>query len=446
MEMQSYCPKCDKKNPGHAFGECPLLVCFNKNCGDTGHTKFNCPKMVCWICNEKGHTKRDCKKRAYGLPTPSEPGPGSSTAPAASHPTIIERPQAGASATAGGKPGSKPGSKSKGKAKALKNNRPTGQLARIIPKTEFTGSYADAVASTSASQAPSPSTPSTSKRPAEDEPASPATKLLKTFDDFKAKLEFNKQRLEVLAVEEQNLKKDYELKLKDLEARRAAVLADQDKELKLRQAMEKAEEFFSLVRSDVSQELSSSESVQNLSDRTAEFKNLNCSAQANTDQSVSSDPTCTQNQSTPARQNQPSDSDPVILNSPSSSAKDSTTNQTDLTNTQSQPKPDIEIVDPKATPMELDPENAKAEVIEYSDLEDHFPSDWFQEKGEDMDTDDTDLPIKLSGAYSIGTAPPDSSVDVKPPSDFSNLKEKLGNLKDNLKSKARKLLSKPDGK
>ena len=443
MEMQSYCPKCDKKNPGHAFGECPLLVCFNKNCGDTGHTKFNCPKMVCWICNEKGHTKRDCKKRAYGLPTPSEPRPGSSTAPAASPPTIIERPQAGASATAGGKPGSKPGSKTKGKAKALRNNRPTGQLARIIPKTEFTGSYADAVASTSASQAPSPSTSSTSKRPAEDEPASPATKLLKTYDDFKAKLEFNKQRLEDLAVEEQNLKKDYELKLKDLEARRAAVLADQDKELKLRQAMEKAEEFFSLVRSDVSQELCSSESVQNLSDRTAESKNLNCSAQANTDQSVSSDPTCTQNQSTPARQNQPSDSDPVILNSPSSSAKDSTTNQTDLTNTQSQPKPDIEIVDPKATPMDLDPENAKAEVIEYSDLEDHFPSDWFQEKGEDMDTDP---PIKLSGAYSIGITPPDSSVDVKPPSDFSNLKEKLGNLKDNLKSKARKLLSKPDGK
>ena len=442
-EMQSYCPKCDKKNPGHAFGECPLLVCFNKNCGDTGHTKFNCPKMVCWICNEKGHTKRDCRKRAYGLPTPSEPEPGSSGTPAASQPTIIERPRAGASATAGGKPGSKSGSKPKGKAKALRNNRPTGQLATVVPKTEFTGSYADAVASTSASQDPSPPTPATSKRPAEDEPASPATKLLKTYDDFKAKLEFNKQRLEDLAVEEQDLKKDFELKLKDLEARRAAVLADQDQELKLRQAMEKAEEFFSLVRSDVSQELCSSESVQNLSDRTAESKNLNCSAQANTDQSVSSDPTCTQNQSTPARQNQPSDSDPVILNSPSSPANVSTPNQTDLNNTQSQPKPDIENVDPKATPMELDQENAKDEVIEYSDLEDHFPSDWSQEKGEDMDTDP---PIKLSGAYSIGTASPDSSVDVKPPSDFSNLKEKLGSLKDNLKSKGRKLLSKFDGK
>ena len=106
---------------------------------------------------------------------------------------------------AGGKPGSKPGSKSKGKAKALKNNRPTGQLARIIPKTEFTGSYADAVVSKSTSQAPSPSTSSTSKRLAEDKTASPATKLLKTYDDFKAKLEFNKQRLEDLAIEEQNL-------------------------------------------------------------------------------------------------------------------------------------------------------------------------------------------------------------------------------------------------
>ena len=35
----------------------------------------------------------------------------------------------------------------------------------------------------------------------------PASKLLKTYDDFKAKCEFNKQTLEDLAVEEQNLKK-----------------------------------------------------------------------------------------------------------------------------------------------------------------------------------------------------------------------------------------------
>ena len=200
---------------------------------------FNCPEMVCWIWNEKGHTKSERKKRAYGLPTPSEPGPGSSATPAASQPTIIERPKAGASAVAGGRPRSKSGFKIKGKAKALRNNRPTGQLARIIPKTEFTGSYADAVVSTSASQGQS-----TSKRPADDEPASPATKLLKTYNDFNAKLAFNKQRFEDLAVEEQDLKKDFELKLKDLEARRAAVLADQEKELKLRQATEKAEEFF----------------------------------------------------------------------------------------------------------------------------------------------------------------------------------------------------------
>ena len=33
----------------------------------------------------------------------------------------------------------------------------------------------------------------TSKRPAEDEPTSPASKHLKTYDDFIAKFEFNRQ-------------------------------------------------------------------------------------------------------------------------------------------------------------------------------------------------------------------------------------------------------------
>ena len=36
--------------------------------------------------------------------------------------------------------------------------------------------------------------------------------------------------------------------------------------------------------------------------------------------------------------------------------------------------------------MEFDRDNAKEEVIEYSDLEDHFPADLFQEKEKDMDT------------------------------------------------------------
>ena len=40
--------------------------------------------------------------------------------------------------------------------------------------------------------------------------------------------------------------------------------------------MEKAEEIFSLVRSDVSTELDCSVSVQSLSDNTAELKNLDC--------------------------------------------------------------------------------------------------------------------------------------------------------------------------
>ena len=58
--------------------------------------------------------------------------------------------------------------------------------------------------------------------------------LLKTYDNFTAKFEFNNQRHEDLAVEEQNLKEEFESRLKELEARRAAILADQDKEIKLR--------------------------------------------------------------------------------------------------------------------------------------------------------------------------------------------------------------------
>ena len=72
----------------------------------------------------------------------------------------------------------------------------------------------------------------TSKRPAEDEPASPGSMLLKTYDNFTAKFEFNKQRHEDLAVEEQNLKEEFESRLKELELRRAVVLADKHKELK----------------------------------------------------------------------------------------------------------------------------------------------------------------------------------------------------------------------
>ena len=62
--------------------------------------------------------------------------------------------------------------------------------------------------------------------------------------------------------------------------------------------------------------------------------------------------------------------------------------------------------------MEFDRDNAKEEVIEYSDQEDDFSADLFQEK--DMDTN----PPMLSGAFSIGaTSQPQSSPDVglKPP-------------------------------
>ena len=56
--------------------------------------------------------------------------------------------------------------------------------------------------------------------------------LLKTYDNSTAKFEFNNQRHEDLAVEEQNLKEEFESRLKELELRRAVVLADQHKELK----------------------------------------------------------------------------------------------------------------------------------------------------------------------------------------------------------------------
>ena len=51
-----------------------------------------------------------------------------------------------------------------------------------------------------------------------------------------------------------------------------------------------------------------------------------------------------------------------------------TPSQANQTDTHSQGKPKIEIVDnidPKVTPMEFDQDNAKEEVVEYSDLDDH---------------------------------------------------------------------------
>ena len=74
----------------------------------------------------------------------------------------------------------------------------------------------------------------TSRPPALDNNASRASKLCKPLTILKLCLNFNKQRLEDLAVEEQNLQEEFESRLKQLEVRRAAVLADQDKEIKLR--------------------------------------------------------------------------------------------------------------------------------------------------------------------------------------------------------------------
>ena len=67
-------------------------------------------------------------------------------------------------------------------------------------------------------------------------------------------------------MEEKNLNKEFELRLKDIEVRRAVVLANQEKELK----PWKRQEFFTSMRSDVSPESTCSVFVKNLSDIAAE--------------------------------------------------------------------------------------------------------------------------------------------------------------------------------
>ena len=60
---QRYCPLCKRDNPGHAYSFCPTLVCFNPECGETGHAKEFCHKMRCFVCAETGHTRKNCPKR-----------------------------------------------------------------------------------------------------------------------------------------------------------------------------------------------------------------------------------------------------------------------------------------------------------------------------------------------------------------------------------------------
>ena len=47
---QRYCALCKRDNPGHAYGVCPMLVCFNPECGDTGNANEFCRKLRCFVC------------------------------------------------------------------------------------------------------------------------------------------------------------------------------------------------------------------------------------------------------------------------------------------------------------------------------------------------------------------------------------------------------------
>ena len=240
--LQNYCPLCKKVNPGHAYGYCSELKCFNSECGESGHTKFNCPEVACWICGEAGHTKRDCPRRSSRpRSSPSNQNlarPRSST-PAQNLPSTSTQ-----------RPAQNPKNYAKAKNPIPRINRPAGPPPSLMSldtsrPSPVSKSYARAVSV--------PSAPSVTKRPAQelDDTQTQASKLLKVFDEFKQRFGSRNEKLEELEREEAAVRQEFQAKLADIERRRKAILLEQERENKIKEAMSKAEDFFSMVRSDL---------------------------------------------------------------------------------------------------------------------------------------------------------------------------------------------------
>ena len=52
-------------SPGRRVG-----TCFE--CGENGHFRGDCPKLVCWVCKKIGHTQRFCEQGGSGQPGGNE--------------------------------------------------------------------------------------------------------------------------------------------------------------------------------------------------------------------------------------------------------------------------------------------------------------------------------------------------------------------------------------
>ena len=71
------------------------------------------------------------------------------------------------------------------------------------------------------------------------------------FDQFKSQIENTDRKIEELAQEEEFLRREFALQLSRIEARRAEVLREQDRENRIREAMHRAEDFIDIVRNDL---------------------------------------------------------------------------------------------------------------------------------------------------------------------------------------------------
>ena len=114
--------------------------------------------------------------------------------------------------------------------------------------------YSQAAASSKPSNVSTPARVSSpTKRPAQDSDSTQvqASKLVKMFDQFKSQIENTDRKIEELAQEEEFLRREFALQLSRIEARRAEVLREQDRENRIREAMHRAEDFIDIVRNDL---------------------------------------------------------------------------------------------------------------------------------------------------------------------------------------------------
>ena len=72
----TFCRMCPTQCPADGFMRCHLLNCFS--CEETGHSKWNCDKLLCNRCLGLGHTAGDCGSETPAstadVKTDSKPG------------------------------------------------------------------------------------------------------------------------------------------------------------------------------------------------------------------------------------------------------------------------------------------------------------------------------------------------------------------------------------